>query len=159
MYTLPAVHLINIHVLVCIYVPLLYILCIRQDPNLCLAFHCDQDVFTALASIWLDKPVESVLGSERATVKQLCYAGIYGAGARLIAEALGVSVSEARQDLQDFFQTYSGIAVFIESAKEACRKVAMDELYEGLSLYMRLILTFGHAAPDCVYACPSSQTL
>lgn len=81
-------------------------------------------MFFAIASIWLDKPIESVTGAERATVKQLCYAGIYGAGARLIAETLGVSVNEARENLEDFFKTYSGIALFIESAKETCRKVS-----------------------------------
>lgn len=58
-------------------------------------------------------------------VKQLCYAGIYGAGAGLIAETLGVSIHEARDNLEDFLKAYPGIAMFIEEAKENCRKVIL----------------------------------
>lgn len=48
------------------------------------------------------KPFKAVEDSDRAIAKELCYAIIYGAGEKRVAESMNTDVSIARKHLEDF---------------------------------------------------------
>jgi len=93
-----------------------------EDPNLCQAFHGQQDVFRVLAARWKDKDPADISADEREMIKRLCYANIYGSGARAIAEQADIDVSEASRMMKDFQVSYPGIPSFIAAVKESCRE-------------------------------------
>lgn len=92
-----------------------------MDKKLYDAFIRDEDVFRSIAAQWKSKAVQSVSDDERNSVKQLCYALLYGAGPNKVALDAGCSVQEAEQMIQNFLQTFSGIQKFINEVKRRCR--------------------------------------
>lgn len=91
-----------------------------EDPNLCRAFEGNQDVFRVLAARWKNKGPADITTAERDIIKQLCYANIYGSGARSIAEQANIEVEEASRMMKDFMDSYPGIPTFKASVKESC---------------------------------------
>jgi DNA polymerase theta len=93
------------------------------DENLLNSFQFDhQDVFRQIASRWLKKAENDISDTERNSVKQLCYANIYGSGAQLVADNAGISVPLAAQWMKDFIKAYPGIKNFMDVVKADCAK-------------------------------------
>lgn len=57
----------------------------------------------------------------RQRAKQLCYAMIYGMGAKSLAQTLSVTESEAKDYLEAFMSTYKGIRVWLTAVCEQAR--------------------------------------
>jgi hypothetical protein len=104
-----------------------------NDANLCAGFieptnsssssSSEQaDVFIQIASKWLKRPIDRVTPEDRSLVKQVCYAQIYGCGAKLVAENAGVSVECASQWMRDFKASYPGVSTFMDQARRACQQ-------------------------------------
>lgn len=102
-----------------------------QDEELCQAFHQGEDVFCSLTAQWKKKPVEEVSADERNCTKQVCYAVIYGAGPKLVAEQAGVTVQEAEQLFADFLSRFPGLQGFITSTKASCAEQGYVETLLG----------------------------
>lgn len=103
-----------------------------EDEALCHAFQDRrQDVFRSVTAQWRNKPIDEITKEERETVKQLCYAYIYGSGIRSIAERLRNTVSATSKLMHEFVGRYPGIPAFIKSVKESCREKGYVETLLG----------------------------
>ena len=107
-----------------------------SDQMLCTAFMQDIDVFKAIASSWLSKPLQIVSDIERNQVKQICYALIYGAGPGLVAEQANITTEVAKQMMNDFLTRYPGIQNFIINTKKHARKIGYVETLLGRRRYL-----------------------
>lgn len=92
-----------------------------MDKKLYDAFIHDEDVFKSIASQWKSKDIHSITDIERNSVKQLCYALLYGAGPNKVAIDANCSLQEAELMIENFLKYYSGIPKFISEVKKRCR--------------------------------------
>ena len=102
-----------------------------SDFNLISAFRAGQDVFRMIASQWLKKADESVTTADRNSIKQLCYAFIYGAGPSFIAEKLQCTYEEAKRMMERFINMYPGLKTFMSRVKTSCRSLGYVETLLG----------------------------
>ena len=83
------------------------------------------DIFKAIASSWLDKPLCSITSQERQSAKQICYGILYGMGPKALAEQLDgpdVTEEEAMLFMTTFKSAYPEIQSYIEEIISKCRK-------------------------------------
>jgi len=80
-----------------------------SDENLLSVFHSSkEDVFKTIASRWRKKPPAQVSSKERDSVKQICYAIIYGAGSGLVANKLVSNIISSKfNEINCYFQEYN----------------------------------------------------
>ncbi|CAB0034834.1 unnamed protein product [Trichogramma brassicae] len=79
------------------------------------------DIFKNIAARLNNVAEEMVDDDMRQRAKQLCYAMIYGMGAKSLAETLSISESEAKDYLEMFMSTYKGIKSWLKSIAEQAR--------------------------------------
>ncbi|XP_031783753.1 DNA polymerase theta isoform X2 [Nasonia vitripennis] len=92
-----------------------------QDPVLCKLLHGKGDIFKSIAARLNKTTEEQVDDDMRQRAKQLCYAMIYGMGAKSLAETLSATESEAKDYLEAFMGTYKGIRVWLTGVCEQAR--------------------------------------
>jgi DNA polymerase-1 len=93
-----------------------------EDPNLLYAFGSNQDVHAHTASIIFNVPIESVTPEMRYQAKAVNFGIIYGQQAFGLAQELSISVGEAAQFIERYFQRYSFVQRFLETYKESARQ-------------------------------------
>ena len=96
---------------------------LSQDPNLVHAFQSDDvDIHTRTAALVNKIDEEDVTSNMRRAAKVVNYGIMYGAGAYRLSNELGISMTEAR-DLKDkYFETYPGINQYILNTLEDARE-------------------------------------
>eukprot|EP01039_Chlorochromonas_danica_P006257 gene6257-6898_t len=103
------------------------------EPSLCAAFAEEQeeegerDVFCKLATHWLGRSSSSSLPGEvtaedRQLTKQLCYALLYGAGPRTLAQQAQLPDEQSAAQLRTSFLTsFPGLENYLSEVQEAAR--------------------------------------
>ncbi|MCK4753311.1 MAG: DNA polymerase I [Planctomycetes bacterium] len=86
-----------------------------KDETLCDAFAADQDIHSFVASQIYDVPIEKVTSEMRSSCKAVNFGIIYGQGAFGLARSIGISMSEAKKFIDDYFARYSSIRKFMDS--------------------------------------------
>lgn len=102
-----------------------------SDKNLCAAISSGKDVFRTIAAEWHGIEGTEVSSKTRDHVKRVCYAVIYGAGAKLVAEQCGIPADAAVSLMNDFLKKFSGIKSFIANCKRLCRQRGYVETLLG----------------------------
>uniref|UniRef100_A0ABD2WL81 DNA-directed DNA polymerase n=1 Tax=Trichogramma kaykai TaxID=54128 RepID=A0ABD2WL81_9HYME len=93
-----------------------------KDPVLCeLMLQKNGDIFKNIAARLNNVAEEMVDDDMRQRAKQLCYAMIYGMGAKSLAETLSISESDAKDYLETFMSTYKGIKTWLKTIAEQAR--------------------------------------
>ena len=100
---------------------------LSQDPNLIEAFLEGNDIHAATAAKIFKKPIEEVTSDERRKAKTANFGIIYGISAFGLAERLGVGRSEAKQLIDEYFQTYPGVKAYMEKSIEMARERGFTE--------------------------------
>jgi len=94
-----------------------------KDRALCEAFAADQDIHSFVASQIFNIPVEEVSSEMRSRCKAVNFGIIYGQGAFGLSRSIGISISDAKKFIDDYFRRYSSIRDFmntiIAQAKDA----------------------------------------
>jgi DNA polymerase-1 len=93
-----------------------------HDKALQKAFAEGTDIHTAVASEIYGFDARMVNAEMRRVAKAVNFGVIYGQSAYGLSAAIGISQSEAGQFIEDYFQKYSGVELFIEGLLETCRK-------------------------------------
>jgi DNA polymerase-1 len=95
---------------------------LSSDTNMCEAFRNGVDVHKATASLLYKVPAEKVTPDMRRTAKTINFGIMYGMSAFRLSNELGISRTEAKNFIDAYFSTYSGINKFrdetIEHAKQ-----------------------------------------
>lgn len=92
------------------------------DENMIEDFRLGHDVHAATAAKVFHKPIEEVTKSERSKAKTANFGIIYGISAFGLAQRMGVSRTEAKELIENYFLTYKGIKDYMDKSIEKARE-------------------------------------
>ena len=95
---------------------------LSQDANLIDAFMQGHDIHTATAAKIFKKELSEVTADERRKAKTANFGIIYGISAFGLAERMGVSRSEAKQLIDEYFATYPGVKAYMDRSIAMARE-------------------------------------
>lgn len=95
---------------------------ITQDPGLVAAFRDEVDVHRHTAAAVYGVSQEDVTAEMRAKAKAVNFGVMYGQGARGLAAAIKIPVSEAEEFISAYFERYSAVRLFKEETIERARR-------------------------------------
>ncbi len=96
-----------------------------EDPELIRAFRSGQDIHTHTASLVYDIPPAMVTSEMRNLAKVVNFGIIYGQGPFGLSRQLGISMREASEFIQRYFERYPKVSDYLESCKTAARKTGI----------------------------------
>ena len=100
---------------------------LSKDENLIEAFLEGNDIHAATAAKIFKKPLSEVTSDERRKAKTANFGIIYGISAFGLAERMGVTRGEAKQLIEEYFQTYPGVKAYMEKSIEMVREKGYAE--------------------------------
>lgn len=109
---------------------------IAQDRAMQAVFRRGGDIHTETAAIAFHVAPERVTKAQRRQAKALNFGVLYGMGAQAFARAADISLSEAQRFIAEYFQTYRGIAEYMEEAKVAAATQGYVETLAGRRRYL-----------------------
>ncbi|MBR2301835.1 MAG: DNA polymerase I, partial [Bacteroidaceae bacterium] len=92
------------------------------DKNMIEDFRSGYDIHAATAAKIYKKPIDEVTKDERRKAKVANFGIIYGISVFGLAERMNVDRREAKQLIDNYFETYSGVRDYIEQCKEEAKK-------------------------------------
>ncbi len=98
-----------------------------KDQALMAAFAADQDIHRFVASQIYNVPLEEVTGEMRSSCKAVNFGIIYGQGAFGLSRSIGISQSEAKKFIDDYFARYASIRKFLDSCVAAAKRTGYAE--------------------------------
>ncbi|MEX0934832.1 MAG: DNA polymerase, partial [Candidatus Paceibacterota bacterium] len=95
------------------------------------------DVHASVASEVFDVPEDSVTKAQRSHAKAINFGILYGMGVNALKANLGEGTTQkqARQYLDEYFESFSELAEWIEKVKKDARKNGYTETYFGRRRY------------------------
>ena len=94
---------------------------LSQDQNMIEDFKLGHDIHAATAAKVFHKTIDEVTKSERSKAKTANFGIIYGISAFGLAQRMGVSRTEAKELIENYFKTYSGIKNYMDRSIEEAR--------------------------------------
>ena len=91
---------------------------IAEDENMSQAFIDKKDIHTSTAAQVFGVPVEMVTPKMRSDSKAVNFGIVYGISAYSLSQDIGVSVSEAKQYIEEYLNTYHGVRDYMKSTVE-----------------------------------------
>ncbi len=106
------------------------------DELLIEAFRNGEDIHAKTASEVLGIPIDEVTPDMRRQAKVVNFGIIYGMGAYGLAKELGISTSEAREWIDNYFSRYKGVKRFIDETIAAAKEKGYVETLWGRKRYI-----------------------
>ncbi len=94
---------------------------LSQDQNMIEDFRLGHDIHAATAAKVFHKPIDQVTKTERSKAKTANFGIIYGISAFGLAQRMGVSRTEAKELIENYFKTYQGIKNYMDQSIEDAR--------------------------------------
>ena len=91
------------------------------DTNMIEDFRSGYDIHAATAAKVYKKPIEEVTKDERRKAKVANFGIIYGISVFGLAERMNVDRREAKELIENYFATYSGVQQYIEKCKQEAK--------------------------------------
>lgn len=104
---------------------------LSKDPNLKKAFKEKVDIHKRTASFIFGIPEDQIDANQRRIAKTINFGVIYGMSAFRLARDLGISNTLAKEFIDSYFSTYSGIAEFIKKTIEQAQKSGITSTLFG----------------------------
>ncbi len=98
-----------------------------KDPALMSAFAADQDIHRFVASQIYNVPVEEVTDQMRSRCKAVNFGIIYGQGPFGLSRSIGISQTEAKRFIDDYFARYSSIRKFMDDCIANAKRTGYAE--------------------------------
>jgi len=98
-----------------------------KDQALMAAFAADRDIHRFVASQIYDVPIEDVTSQMRSSCKAVNFGIIYGQGAFGLSRSIGITQTEAKKFIDDYFARYSSIRKFMDSCIDAAKRTGYAE--------------------------------
>ena len=92
------------------------------DRNMIEDFRSGYDIHAATAAKVYKKPIEEVTKDERRKAKVANFGIIYGISVFGLAERMNVDRREAKELIENYFATYSGVQQYIEKCKQEAKE-------------------------------------
>ncbi|MDO5034702.1 MAG: DNA polymerase I [Actinomycetaceae bacterium] len=106
------------------------------DEALIEAFNSGEDLHKTMASMVFHVPVEEVDSNLRSRIKATSYGLAYGLSAYGLSQQLGISVPEASNLRDKYFERFGGVQRFLDGLVENARKVGYTETMFGRRRYL-----------------------
>ena len=106
------------------------------DESLIDAFRQGNDIHAATAAKIFKKELREVTADERRKAKTANFGIIYGISAFGLAERMGVSRTEAKQLIDEYFATYPGVKDYMTKSIETAREKGYTETLFGRRCYL-----------------------
>lgn len=110
---------------------------ISGDQHMIEAFRNRQDIHAATASKVYNIPLEEVTAQMRRNAKSVNFGIIYGVSAFGLAENLGISRTEAKELIENYFIQYPAIKKYMEDQKAFARKHGYVQTLLGRKRWLR----------------------
>jgi DNA polymerase-1 len=107
-----------------------------KDENMVNAFNSDQDIHTICASQVFKVPVESVSKQLRSRAKAVNFGIVYGISDFGLAEQIDIKRKEAKEYIDQYLETYSGIDKFMKDIVEDAKQKGYVETEYGRRRYI-----------------------
>ena len=104
---------------------------LSQDKNMVEDFNSGHDIHQATAAKIFKIDIKEVTSDMRRKAKTANFGIIYGISAFGLAERMGVSRSEAKQLIDDYFTTYAGVKEYMDKSIEKAREKGYTETLLG----------------------------
>ena len=106
------------------------------DENMIAAFCTGADIHASTAAKVFRKPLEEVTPDERRKAKVANFGIIYGITTFGLAERMGVSRQEAKDLIEEYFNTYPDVKAYMEKSKEVVREYGYATTLFGRRCYL-----------------------
>ncbi|HEX7413687.1 MAG TPA: DNA polymerase I [Bacteroidia bacterium] len=110
---------------------------ISKDPNMCEAFRFGKDIHTATAAKVYGIAENEVTKEMRYKAKSVNFGIIYGQGAFGLAENIGVSRTEAKQLIDNYFREYASIKHYMDEQVNFAKKHGYVQTLLGRKRWLR----------------------
>ncbi len=107
------------------------------DEGLIEDFRQGHDIHAATAAKIFHKNIEDVTREERSRAKTANFGIIYGITAFGLTERLGISRSESKELIDNYFATYPRVHAFMQESIDRARKLGYTETILGRRCYLR----------------------
>jgi DNA polymerase-1 len=107
-----------------------------KDENMVNAFNSDQDIHTICASQVFKVPVENVSKQLRSRAKAVNFGIVYGISDFGLAEQIDIKRKEAKEYIDQYLETYSGIDKFMKDIVEDAKQKGYVETEYGRRRYI-----------------------
>ena len=105
------------------------------DKKLIEIFKEGADVHTAAASRVFNAPLVEVTKEMRRRAKVINFGVMYGMGAKALRQQLGTDRKEAQEFYDNYFQTFAGLAKYLDETRAAAARQGYTETYFGRRRY------------------------
>jgi DNA polymerase-1 len=106
------------------------------DPAFVEAFRSDRDIHRETAALIFGVRSDAVTPAMRAQAKTVNFATIYGQGPVALARQLGITVSQARTFIDNYFQRFPAIRAYLDHQVEVAREQGYVETLFGRRRYI-----------------------
>src|SRR5690606_13894178 len=108
---------------------------ISQDEALLEAFRKDQDVHRATAAAVYGISLDEVTFQQRQFAKHVNFGLIYGMGPYRLARESGLTLAEAENYIEEYFERFPGIESYLQETKQQAREKGYVETLFGRRRY------------------------
>jgi DNA polymerase I len=109
---------------------------LADDKSMIEIFRQGEDIHRATAAKIHGLNESEVTKTIRNTAKEVNFGVLYGMGSRGLAQRTGISQDEARAFIDKYFETFSGVANYIEETKVLAAKLGYAETLFGRRRYL-----------------------
>ncbi|MGN0458056.1 MAG: DNA polymerase I [Eubacterium sp.] len=117
---------------------------LANDETMINAFNNGDDIHTITASQVFNMPLEFVTPQMRSRAKAVNFGIIYGIGAFSLAKDIGVSNKEAKQYIESYLQTYSGVDRYMNHMIELAKDRGYAETMFNRRRYLPELASSNH---------------
>jgi DNA polymerase I len=110
---------------------------ISNDESMLEAFASGNDFHRATAAKVYDTPLDDVTAEQRRNAKTVNFSITYGAGSTNLSKQLGIPRSEAKELIENYFATYSGLKHYMKKIVEDARAQGYVSTLLGRRRYLR----------------------
>ncbi|MBR4949239.1 MAG: DNA polymerase I [Clostridia bacterium] len=112
-----------------------------DDENMTAAFKSGADIHRMTASQVFNTPFEEVTDTQRSSAKAVNFGIVYGIGAFSLSKDLKISMKEAKNYIQSYFETYPGVKSFLDNIVAEAEKTGYIKTMVGRIRYIPEILS------------------
>jgi DNA polymerase-1 len=114
---------------------------ICRDPGLRAAFASGEDIHRATAATVLGVTPDKVTADQRSFAKRVNFGLLYGMGTRSLAEQAGISMKEAQNFVDAYFEGFPNIKQYIDETKRRAKDEGYVETLLGRRRYFPILKT------------------
>lgn len=117
---------------------------LADDKTMIDAFNSDEDIHKITASQVFNMPLEMVTPQMRSRAKAVNFGIVYGIGAFSLAKDIGVTNKEAKQYIDNYLATYSGVDAYMKRMIELAKDKGYSETLFHRKRYLPELSSSNH---------------